>query len=64
MMNTLNSAFKIPMEISKLNLQTTAMPVLRYFSIVLVLKRKLGSDENAYIGDNENNNAETIEVDQ
>ena len=29
-----------------------------------VLKRKLGSDENAYEGDNENKNAETIEVDQ
>ena len=33
-------------------------------SLLNVLERKLGSEENAYEEDNENNNAETIEVDQ
>ena len=33
-------------------------------SILNVLERQLGRDENAYEGDNENSNVETVEVDQ
>ena len=33
-------------------------------SFLTVLERKLGGEENAYEEDNENNNAEPIEVDQ